>query len=882
MANANNNTADNFNDIFDESDSLETEFDLQEYVRIVRKHKWLICLFTATITVLSAYYAANVTPVFRATSTLLIESQQKGPVTVEGWVGLDTDAGGYYETQLELLKSRELAQRVVRHLDLVNHPEFGGTSTKLGDATTVLPSPSQSVVESPQNPLIASTQELFNGVVSALKGGDTPVIDPPASGDGVVTVTSSVISDANQAVSSISYQTPVAQSASASDRESGAISQFLGRLSVFPVKRTKLVKISFESIDPEFAARVANTVGEQFIFAYLDSQMESSNKLSAWTNEQLVRLKTDLDQAEGRVIEYKQANGLIDVNGSVSRLNEQEMSLYTNELATVRSDLSDAEDLRREVRSYNGNIALLESIPAVQADPVVRGIKIDMGQQQRQLDELSNRYGAKHPRIVDAKSRMDSLSVNLQDNVLRVVSSIEKDYTLLRQRVASVQAKLDQGKNDIQALSVKNFELADLEREVLSKQTVYQHFFNRVTEANSTDGLQSANARIADFAIAPNFAFKPKKQLIVAIGALAALALSILMAFLYEQLDDTVKNLNDVERKLGLPMLGLIPLLKKGFFSGKKDAPINPSAIKDENGTFFESVKTIRTAIVMQESKSQSNEVIIVTSSVPGEGKSTTALNIAMSFSQIEKVLLIDADLRRPTIAKAMGLERDALGLTSLLTRTGSVKECIRVKAMEELDILCSGPNPDQPLELLSSNRFANLIEQLRNHYDRIIIDCPPAQAVSDPLVLSELADSVVYCIKSGFTSFQLADRGLKRLKQVGANISGIVMTQVDVVKLASYGGDYYYQGYYDYYGYNEKGELGGGKLKISPTELDEMNNSDSDYDFGFERKSDRQMNSNVITDNEFDLTMQFDTFEKKSRPSRNRGRLASDDLDIL
>jgi succinoglycan biosynthesis transport protein ExoP len=884
MANVYSTTADQDDDVFQERSAPEQEFDLQEYLRIVRKHKWPILLFTAVITVLGAYYAMTATPIYRATSTLLIESQQKGAVSFEGWVSLENENADYYATQIQLIKSRELGLRVVRHLDLTNHPEFGDTiANKAVDATT--DSVNVGLVNSPisetgASGLISKVQSTFNDVVSTLSGSTQSVGTSP-----LVIVNDTVNQGSTSGILTALPSTSGTPGApNMTSKESAAVSGFLGRLTVLPVKRTKLVKISFESADPAFAARVANTVGEQYIFAYLDSQMESSNKLAEWTNEQLVYLKSNLDLAKTRVLEYQLANGLVDVNGSVSRLNEQEMSLYTSELASVRSQLSDAEDLRRNIQSYNGDTRLLESVVAVQADPIVREIKIEMGQQQRELDELSNRYGHRHPKIVDARSRIGSLQANLDINIQRVIASVEKNYSLLRQRVASVQAKLNQGKQDIQALSAKNFELADLEREIISKQTVYQQFFNRVTEANSADGLESANARVSDYAVHPRFPFKPKKQLIVVLAALGALVLSMLMAFLYEQMDDTVKSLREVETKLGLNMLGLIPLLKSGFFKTKKSLPLNPIDIEDKRGTFFESINTIRTALVMRESESKAGKIVVVTSSVPGEGKSTTAMNIAYSFSQIEKVLLIDADLRRPTIAKALGLGRDVPGLSSLLTRTGNPKECIRHKAIDELDVICSGPMPDHPLEILSSPRFKQLLGQISEHYDRIIIDCAPAQAVSDPLVLSKVADTVVYCIKSGSTAIQLARRGLDRLRQVNADIAGVVMTQVDVEKLASYGGDYYYQGYYDYYGYNEKGETGTSRLRISPADLDHMGKVDDGYtyDFGFEASSSRRARSGQAIDTESDFTMPFDYSKKDTVVAGGKTKPYMDELDIL
>jgi len=238
-----------------------------------------------------------------------------------------------------------------------------------------------------------------------------------------------------------------------------------------------------------------------------------------------------------------------------------------------------------------------------------------------------------------------------------------------------------------------------------------------------------------------------------------------------------------------------------------------------------------------------SRQVIVVTSSVPGEGKSTTSINLAHSLGQLERVLIIDCDMRRPTLAKAAGLDRETTGLSSLITQAASASDCIKRGMFGgSVDILPSGPLPDQPLELLSSKRFEKILEQLKMHYDRIIIDSAPTQAVSDALVISRLSDAVVYCVKSHSTSIELVRRGLQRLRQVDAPLAGVIITQVDVDKLQSYGGDYYYQGYYDYYGYNDKASdtangRAGNKIRLTQEELFAIKNDDRevelDLDFG-------------------------------------------------
>ena len=909
----------NFNEGYgndtDESGSAFEQLDLQHYLRILRKFKMPITLFTAIITALAAYYAYTATPVYNATSTLLIESQANSPITFEQLVGAETENAEYYQTQYELLKSRGLAQRVVEKLNLWSHPEFSSQSVSESQAQLAGSQTANGIPEQSSRGLSGAIESLKNlaGIstdATTENSGSDVVIDldnPTAASqaDAVQTERSLVMDSdfaANADGAAFSLQLDAdafGQGEQLTMDQQAVLGRFMSRLSVSPVRKTKLVNISFESPDPSMAAIVANTVGEEYINSYLDAKIELTTRASLWLNERLTQLKVTLDESEDRLIGFKQDNGLVDVGGSVGRLNEQELLLVTAELAQARSDLSARENLFREVQSLQGNAELLGALPAFQADPLIQRVKIDQGQAQRNLDELRNRYGERHPRVVDAMSQLQTLNATLEGHVARVVGSVTNDFQLTQQRVASIQAKLNVGKSDIAVIGTKKFELDALEREVTTNRSIYDTFFSRITEAKSADGLEAANARISDYALPPTRAFKPKKQLIIALAALGSLILSMLMAFLYEQMDETIKGTNDIEGKLGLKLLGILPLIKGGVFNRTQKLPLNPLDIPEKNRTFLEAVNTARTAICLDDGETP-RKVITITSSVPGEGKSTASINLAFSLAQLERVLLIDCDMRRPTIAKAAGFDRNVAGLSNLITQTASAKQCIIRGAFGgNFDILPSGPLPEQPLELLSSKRFEKILEQLGKHYDRIVIDSAPTQAVSDGLVLAKLSDAVVYIVKSHDTSMELVKRGTMRLKQVNAPIAGVLITQVDIDKITAYGGDYYYQGYYDYYGYHDKSEgskkdgktRGAGKLRLSQQELMEIRSDNSevelDLDYGVSKNdASRAMHD---THDEFDMTAELgqnaaarQASSSHAQSGRRRAQNLRDDLDII
>lgn len=849
-------------------DSRPAEFDLQHYLRILRKHKWPIMLFTAAITALASYYAFTATPIYNATSTLLIEEQRANVVSIEELYGIDSENADYYETQFQLLRSRALAQRVIERLNLWDNPELAGP-----DGGSALSATGEAGAAGGSS--VDSLSQGFKGLLSSVG-----LAELEGSRGGPLSATS----DATDAVVPSDDDAVVTAGSLAANsldpNQERVISRFADRLTIAPVRKTKLVNISFESADPQLSASVANTVGEEYIQSFLDAKLELTTTASAWLQQRLGELKADVDEAEDRLIAFQQENDLVDVQGNVGRLNEQQLLLDTAELTQARSELAAAQDVFNDVQALRGDAELLQTIPVIQSDPLVQRSLVDRGAAQRQLDELLNRYGERHPRVLDVKSELASIDGTLSGHINRVAGTIAKDYQLAQQRVASINAKLQSGRSEIQLIGNKKFELDALQREVETKQGVYDQYFSRMTEAASADGLETANARISDYARIPVAPVKPKKQLIIALAALGSLVMSMLMALLYETMDDTVKSTNDVEVKLGQRLLGILPLVKSGFLKRNQNLPLDPESIPDKRGTFSEAVNTVRTALTLDDENSP-RKIIVVTSSVPGEGKSTAAINIAHSLGQLERVLLIDCDMRRPTIAKAAGLDKNVDGLSNLIAQTAPAQACIRRGVFGgKIDILPSGPIPDQPLELLSSKRFERILQELGRYYDRIVIDSAPTQAVSDALVLSRLADGLVYVVKSHETSIDLVKRGVTRLQQANASVLGLLITQVDIDKITSYGGDYYYQGYYDYYGYTDKGERKKrpGRIRLSQEELLAIRSDDREVDLGLDR-----MHGNGETLYPSDRHPQVPVTERiaQTRTSRPTNRF-EDDLDIL
>lgn len=765
------------------------KLDFLFYWRALKKNKWPITLFTAIVTAIAIYYSQIATPIYSANATLLLESQKANIISIEDLVSSEQESLDYFGTQYAILRSRALAERVIRQLELQENI----SQAQLADML----SPSL-------------TQQIGN-VSESVGNGFAKVLRPFGLGKATS-------EDDDESTSRIAVNggegndVELEGTARNTNKEFNEIlNQFRQSLNISPVARTKLVTIGYESTDAKFSALAANAIANQYIQSVLERRKGLKDEATNFMDERITELKFELDESEKALLSFKKSNGLIELQGGVGRLNEQELLSTSNELARAKSELSTARDLFRKIQNFrNTSPQLLDTLPIVQSDVLVRTVKSDLGQAQRNLVELRNRYGAKHPRIIDAESRLDSLSSTLRGHIERIVVTVENDYQLQQQRVASLEANLVEGKDDIQVIGQQKIILEALEREVASNRDQYNRLFDRITETRTTDGLDEANAVLAEAAWIANRPIKPNKLLLIGLAFISSLVLAAVVYFVKEYLDDTVNNSEDIERRLNTKLLGVLPLLEwGGILRRTKDLPLTPVDVHATSETFLEAVNSCRTALTIN--SEQDLQVILVTSSVPNEGKSTVALNLAYSFGQLERTLLIDCDLRRPSIAKSLDIPTSVVGLSTLLLQDSPVEECINHNLLESFDCLTSGPIPDQPLELLSSAKFAKILENLRQDYDKIIIDSAPTHVVSDTLVLSKLSDSVLYVVKPHKTSINLIDNGLSRLAEARASVAGICITQLDVNKSQSYGGFEFhghgvdYHGYGNHYRYNEK-----------------------------------------------------------------------------
>lgn len=424
--------------------------------------------------------------------------------------------------------------------------------------------------------------------------------------------------------------------------------------------------------------------------------------------------------------------------------------------------------------------------------------KAQESEAEKRVNEASKRYGAEHPRMIAAQSDLKTAKENLRKLVASTAQSVKREFDVAKAAETSAERNLNAGRSDIQNLNRKEFQLASLEREVATNRQFYDLFAQRFKETNLSGETQTAIARVIDPAT-PGGPSGPNRQRIIVIAVLLALAIGCGLSILIERLNNTVKTSHDVETKLGMPVLGVLQITKV-----KRGQHLERVFLEEPQTSFAESIRTIRSGVMLSSLDSPS-KIVVVTSSVPEEGKTTVAINLAFALGQVKKTLLIDADMRRPRIGKVLGGKNSGsmLGLSELVAGEAPLEKCIYPVADTKLHVLPAGRVPPNPLELLASHRFAEVIGQLAEMFEVILIDSAPTQLVSDALVLSKVATEVVYVVKADDTPYPLARVGIKRLRRVNAPVVGVVLNQLDVEKADRYYGEYsgYGKRYYGRYG---------------------------------------------------------------------------------
>jgi polysaccharide biosynthesis transport protein len=569
------------------------------------------------------------------------------------------------------------------------------------------------------------------------------------------------------------------------------------------VRNSQLAQISFTAHDKELAASVPNTMAELYIESDLEARVAMTQKATEWLRGRMGELRAKVDTAEKALQEYRERERIVDAKNMVLSGASKQLEELTRSLVEARGKRAEAESSYQQVQQIRaGRTGNYESIPAVVRHPLIQKMKEAESDAERRLSEAAKRYGPEHPRMVQSRAELDAAKENTRRQVDFVVAGLAREYEAAKANEQAVERALGQSKADIQGLNRKEFQLGILEREVAQNRNLYDMFVGRLKETSVSSDVQSTIARLIDPATVPSEAYAPKKGRIVGIATALALVVGAMLALLLDRLNNTLNSTSAVENRLNVPALGVLQKIqKKG--GGKKGFLSELAFFNDTQSVFSEAVRTVRTSVLMS-ALDENHKVVVVTSSVPEEGKTTLSFNLACALGQVKKVLLIDADLRRPKVGRLVGRDSKAPGLADLVAGQAQVSQCVFFNEAAGIHILPAGTVPPNPLELLSSRRFEEVVNKLKDAFDIVVLDSAPLQLVSDALVLAQHASSVIYVVKADFTPYQVAQNGIKRLRRVNAPILGVVLNQLDIEKAEKYYGEY--SGYRSYKGYKKYG----------------------------------------------------------------------------
>lgn len=719
----------------------EQEIHIRDYLRILWKRKNTVIAFFYIVVMIVVTKTLLATPLYEASTRVLIEKSEPQNMSLVNSYYMPWDPE-FYETQVQIVKSVAIAEKVVAMTDLVEKYDDYVTPSGTGFS---LPS---------------FVKGLFSGGDADGEEGDAAA---PEVGGKV-------------------------------DSPSLALARMIsGGLGVAPVKDSKVVTISFTSPSPELAALIVNTVIRAYMEELLEMRMSSSRYAIGWMSEKAKEEGDKVEKAERKLQAYMKASDIITLENRIA-IVPQKLSELSVELTRAETKRKELEALYQKVAAFSGNLKDTESLPVVDSDPTLQALRKQTLEAEQNILELSKKFGEKHPAMKVARSDLAGLIDKRRVEVKRVVESIRNEFELARENEQSLRKRLTETKREALNLNEKFIQYEVLKRAVETNRQFYNALMTKTKEQSITEQIQSINVWVLEEAGMPQFPVSPRKYRNILLGIIVGLFGGVGMAFFVEYLDSTIRTAEEVEAKTGLPVLGIIPRMKE---KGKK---IEDVVLKEPRTHFGESYKALRTSILLSSADTPPKSILI-TSMVSGEGKTSTAINLAVATAMSNnKTLLIDGDLRKPNIHKVFGM-KNLKGLSTYLAGV-SDDDIVMESSVDNLDIITPGPVPPNPSELLSSKKLGALIEKLKKKYDIVIFDSAPILTVADSLVLSRNIDTTVVVVRSGSTTYDMVRRGVRTLTDIKAGILGIIINAYD----EKHSGQYYYR-YRDYYYVGDEGQ---------------------------------------------------------------------------
>lgn len=597
----------------------------------------------------------------------------------------------------------------------------------------------------------------------------------------------------------------------AEKRKLALIDAFRNRLRVQLVPRTRMLLVGFESSDPRLAAQAATALVNNYVDYNFREKYDATRQVSGFMEQQLDELKAKVEKSQQALVEYERQHEIVNTSEKQNVL-EQMLSDVSRDLTTAESERIQKESLYRQVAARRVSIA------ALARSDLLQKLEEKAAELRGQYTEVSAQYGPKFPRALRLQRQMAEYDAQIGREQSRVIERLHNDYQAAVSREKLAAQAFARQKEQLGKLNQLLVQHNILQRDFESNQQLYQSLLQRLKDATVSAGLRSTNIHVVDSALPPAVPVRPRKALNIGLGLLAGVVLGVMAAFVQEGLDRSVNSADQIETLLFAPALAVIPLDRAARPARALSArwPGHPAASRHRGevaltvcrrpkSVLAESYRALRTAVLLS-SAPRAPRSVLVTSAHMGEGKTVTALNLAQALAQRKgPVLIVDCDLRKGGVARALGLSAEK-GISTVLTGADALEDALQQYAPQpSLWVLPCGPVPPNPAELLASDRMAELWKELSGRYEHLVIDSPPVLLVTDATILSTLADGVVLVAESGKTPRGALLRTRRILDDAGARILGVALNKLD----QRHGG-YYDYGYYRY-GYHHYGEYGYG-----------------------------------------------------------------------
>ena len=699
-----------------------------------------VLVLVMTATVVQTY---TTVPLYRASARVLIEEERApmpGLQAADYYYWQDPDV--YKNTQYAILNSRDLASKVVRKLDLANSPLFqprgGGSAGARG--------------------ILGRTRERLTGFVTSWWSEAPAVPAEPPSPDETAA-------------------------------ESALAGAFLAGVRIEPEPASQLANVVYIATDSAFAALAANTLAETYVEQNLEVKQQNTQKTLDWLAEQIAEREGMLQASEQSLVDYREANDAVSLDSNVvaNRLN-----YFNDQMNQAKTRRVQRESLYKQIKDLKADDPAADTFPILAQNGNLQRIRLELAKLEQDKLALGQRYLEQHPEMVKVNSQIEDARSRLQIEIGTVAESVRQDYETALADEQRLQGAYGQAEREAQTLNRKSIDYSVLQNQNKTNRDIYEQLLMQQQELKVASNSRTNNVRVAERAEAPGGPFTPNVTRNLIVGFAIGIAIGILLAFGLDYLDDTIKTPEDITRRLNIPFLGLVPAVRGDRL------PVLSGPVPHD---FGEAYRALRTSLVFT-SGGETTRTIAVTSAQPLEGKTTTACNLALVLALGgSRVLLVDADMRRPSVHRALGMH-NGIGLSHVLVAQARVREAIQRTEDPNFYVMTAGRTPPNPSELLASDRMKLLLANLAaGPFDWVIIDTPPVLAVTDAVVLTPYVSGVTFVFGAEMTRLRLAQRAVQTVMVSKPRIVGAVLNRVNFDRNKYYYSRYYGYQYKSYYG---------------------------------------------------------------------------------